>query len=268
MAEHAPDLIAIHNSFAATEFGQRLASKVRYERYKPLEVPNDRWVKLLGADVNNLTHLTLTYGLARAFAATTERLRPGELTRHEQVVLQVAALIHDWAEAIVGDISFGDKTTAHEVVEKSAFAANLAKFYQGNQADLIEEARSEVIFDHDSRLGRMFNSIERVGYMRIALRAQDRIKHHEVGNCEPGLRWLVADVLLNQIPTLAEHSAEYPAVRQYVFNQRLAITAAFGATAARPEIFESYGSDRDVRQRDFVSSYDLWLPWAGSASAA
>ncbi len=64
------DFLDIHLSFAETIHGQKLAENVRYERYKPDDVTNQRWVELLGADVNNLTHLTLTYGLTRSLSIT------------------------------------------------------------------------------------------------------------------------------------------------------------------------------------------------------
>lgn len=41
--EVSPDFISIHRSFAATELGEILASRVRYEPYKPAEVNNFPW---------------------------------------------------------------------------------------------------------------------------------------------------------------------------------------------------------------------------------
>jgi len=66
----------------------------------------------LGADVNNLTHLTLTYGLARSFVLHQEEADPNFLTNQEKETLLTAALIHDWAEAIVGDLSWMKKLSS------------------------------------------------------------------------------------------------------------------------------------------------------------
>lgn len=263
--EHAPPtrLIEIHEEFKKTDFGKTLADRVRYERYKPADVSNERWVDLLGADVNNLTHLTLTYGLAQDFIRASEILSPNFLTDEDEQLLQVAALIHDWAESIVGDISFGDKTANDELEEQAAFEANLASFYNGDTT-LINRARTEVVFDHtgESKLGRAFNAIERVGYLRTALRAGSHIVRGDAPDCEEGLRWLIADVLSQQPEPLIAYANTLPPIRQYLINQSDQISQMFGIVAGDDGIFESYPQEQRVTKRaQFKQSYYAWRSW-------
>lgn len=258
-----PRLIEIHEKFEQTDFGKTLAGRVRYDRYKPKDVSNERWVELLGADVNNLTHLTLTYGLAQDFIHTAQTLQPDFLSSEDEQLLQVAALIHDWAESIVGDISFGDKTANDEVEEQAAFEANLASFYKGDLT-LINKARTEIVFDHTgkNKLGKVFNAIERVGYLRTALRAGDHIVCGDVMDCDDGLRWLVADVLSQQPKSLIAYAETLQPVRQYLANQQDKISLMFEIVATSDDVFANYPPDqREAKRRQFSESLQAWLQY-------
>ena len=258
-----PRLIEIHEKFEQTDFGKTLAGRVRYDRYKPKDVSNERWVELLGADVNNLTHLTLTYGLAQDFIHTAQTLQPDFLSSEDEQLLQVAALIHDWAESIVGDISFGDKTANDEVEEQAAFEANLASFYKGDLT-LINKARTEIVFDHTgkNKLGKVFNAIERVGYLRTALRAGDHIVCGDAMDCDDGLRWLVADVLSQQPKSLIAYAETLQPVRQYLANQQDKISLMFEIVATSDDVFANYPPDqRDAKRLQFSESLQAWLQY-------
>lgn len=267
MERNSGRLMDIHEDFEKTEFGKVLAGRVRYERYKPASVTNERWVELLGADVNNLTHLTLTYGLTQDFIRTTERLQPGYLAEEDEQTLQVAALIHDWAESIVGDISYGDKTPADEVEEQLIFEAHVVEFYGGGAMDLIDRARKEIVFDHagESKLGGAFNAIERVGYLRTALRASDHVIAHDAPDCEHGLRWIVADVLSQQPTPLQNHAESLKAVKQYLLREQERISIAYELVANDYSVFDNYPSEqRDIKRRQFEQSYISWIAWLNS----
>ena len=258
-----PRLIEIHEKFEQTDFGKTLAGRVRYDRYKPKDVSNERWVELLGADVNNLTHLTLTYGLAQDFIRTAQTLQPDFLSSEDEQLLQVAALIHDWAESIVGDISFGDKTANDEIEEQAAFEANLASFYKSDLT-LINKARTEIVFDHTgkNKLGKVFNAIERVGYLRTALRAGDHIIRGDAMDCDDGLRWLVADVLSQQPKSLIAYAETLQPVGQYLVNQQDKISLMFEIVATSDDVFANYPPDqREAKRRQFSESLQAWLQY-------
>jgi hypothetical protein len=260
--EKRSGFIAIHQSFAETELGATLADRIRYEKYKPAEVSNERWEDLLGADVNNLAHMPLTYGLTRSMIRNLQDTQPGFLNDHEEEVLQVTALIHDQAEAIVGDINYNDKTPEDEVEEMHHLSAILDEHYEGDTSDIkhiILEA-AEVMKSPDSKLGHVFNTIERIGYMRTALRAAEHVKRGAAPDCEEELRWMTADVLGNHTVTLMERADDYIPVRIYLGNQAHVIDEAFSIVT--PEVFTNYPPEqRQSKELAHHSAYAAWRQW-------
>jgi hypothetical protein len=263
MQEEASRLFDIHTAFAETEYGHLLASRVRYEKYKPGDMSNEHWVKLLGADVNNLTHLSLTYGLTRSLITHLEQEQPQLLSKDEENILQTAALIHDWAESIVGDISFGDKTAADETEEQRQLSMNLQHFFNGESKEAeayVDIAMAEVIFTPESKLGRIFNAIERAGYLRTALRASRHVVEGTAPECREGLEWLIADVLSNQPIKLMEYAAELQPIKNFLINQQAVISEAFELVS--PYTFINYGSVRQAyKEAEFADQKTAWERW-------
>ncbi len=207
----------LHRTFSGSEYGQELGKNVRYERYKPDSVSNKEWVELLGRDVSNLEHLRLTYDLTVAFVRHSEEHQPDLLDDTDKAALLLAGVSHDWGEALTGDISYGDKTLDDDEKERIAFAKVASDLFP---ADVDRFRRvQEVAFDHNGdgdRLGRIFSTIECLGYMRTALTAVDRL---DLGDdsvqpveLQEGLEWLITDVLLNTTQKLVAQTKEYSAV--------------------------------------------------------
>lgn len=260
MSERATShLLDIHEYFAATKYGRDLSAQVRYNKYKPTEISNKQWVELLGPDVNNLTHMTFTFELAGDFVADLRLVQPGMLTEDEAELLLVAALIHDWAESVKGDISYGDKTLTDEQEEAAIFEALLPEFYQGDAYALVDQAR-EVVFDHDgvTKLGKMFNAVERLGYIHTTLCAVEHIFVGDTPECESNFTWLVADVLSLQTEALLSYSRDYAPVKNYLDKRRDLISQAFDLIDAHREIFEKYGERQNQRLEAFKQSARLW----------
>jgi len=268
--ESQPNLMNIHRSFAGTDLGQTLADQVRYDRYKPEAVSNERWVQLLGADVNNLTHMPLTWGLTMSFVSRINAQQPDLLNTHEGQVLQAAALIHDWAEAIVGDITFSEKTSEQETEEHSQLIAILEQFSGETTQDiwgLVDEAAHSVVFSHEGKLGHMFNTIERVGYLRTALRASQHVRAGSAPDCENGLMWIVADVFGNQPITLMDRAADYEPVSDYLRHQSEAIAQAFDIV--HPDIFSCYPVQQQAPKYEaFYAAQIAWAEWSTNFPAA
>jgi hypothetical protein len=234
-AAPAIDYLGIHDSFAETEHGITLAACVRWNKYKPVEISNQRWVELLGPDANNLDHLVDTYNLTSDFIARTDCLQPGLLAPRDKAVLKISAITHDWGESIKPDINYFDKTDADEIEEQQIFFDNLANFYTGGDTDvqeLITEALETVIFDRESRLGGMFNVIERIGYMRTGLRAAEHVREATAPDCADHLRWLAACVLSSDHAThLIRNSRQLQAAQHFLVLREVDITDAFEASA-------------------------------------
>ncbi len=262
--ERQPQLMDIHRAFSETEFGQTLADQVRYDRYKPADVTNERWVELLGADVGNLTHLPLTFGLTRDFITQLRQSQPGFLDEGEESVLQTAALIHDWAEAVVGDITYSDKSDEDEVEERNQLAGIIDKLEDNSPElrELIDRALEEVVFTPDTKLGQVFNTVERVGYVRTALRASQHVLESSAPDCEEGLRWIVADVFGNHPEALIERSFVYAPVKKYLLAKKDEISLAFRIVG--PETFENYPTEDQRKLKEYLfyksrGKFHAWL---------
>jgi len=216
--EYAP-YAAIHTHFSATPHGVALANAVRYERYKPEDTDNREWTKRLGPDVNNLGHMWETLSLAARFIEATDALAPHTYTSEQKDLLLTAAVTHDWAEAVVGDITYSQKTTADAQKEDAAFA-NMLDDYNGPARTTIARACAEIIFNDDFKqpLPAAFNAVERIGYMQTALRAMHSTVHDQSTTPElrVGMHWLAADVVKNQISPLMAYAAWQPATKQYL----------------------------------------------------
>ncbi|MBD3363321.1 hypothetical protein GF362_06410 [Candidatus Dojkabacteria bacterium] len=237
----------IHEAFASTKYGEILAGNIRYERFKPLHISPQEWYTLLGDDVNNLTHLTYTFNLAHDFLTTNNDalqqntngyLEKSIFNQDEEQKLLLSALIHDWGEAVVGDIPFDIKTEEDEELEFHAFDQIIHEINEQTSINLdsnfIKETLLEVVFGMDSKLSKAFNAIERLGYLTTGIKAW--FKSTEIQEDDPilsqNLEQLANNVLLNQIPTLIEYASIYPAVHKYLTSHEESISQAFLSSSA------------------------------------
>ncbi len=261
--EQAVNPYALYSAFRETEYGHRLSGFVRYERYKPDATTNTDWEQLLGPDVNNLKHNVLTLGLTDDFIRTMDRFHPGELAEHDKVLLRVGAASHDWGEAIVGDITDSHKTKEGQQREKEAFLHIVTSTMSGvSGADMVIEAANEVVFDQkNARLGRMFNIVERVGYMRTALRAHACLEFVDDAELRDGLRWLTLDVLGNHTRALVEYSAWLRPPGLYLEAAAEQIDSAFAAIEG--DVYDRYAPEEvDAKQEQVEVGRASWHAWA------
>jgi hypothetical protein len=261
--EDETNLMDIHTAFSETEYGQTLAAQVRYDRYKPADVSNERWVELLGPDVNNLTHLPLTYALTQGMIRQMEIQQPGFINEEEAELLKTAALIHDWAEALVGDTTYSDKTNQHEEEEKVEFANILSSLEHDEAAELsklIARAADEVVFSPDTKLGKIFNTVERIGYVRTAVRAGKQVMEGTAPECREGLEWLIADVMGNHIEVLIDRIKTHLPAYAFLSAQSDEILDAFAIVDS--EVFMHYSEDQQEPKRQaFYQTKALFKAW-------
>ena len=286
----------IHCAFAKTPMGQELASKARYDRYRPDFIPPAEWERLLGRDVNNLKHMPLTYELAQVFLRgmmatdppTDERnpimTEPHNLAHFHHATPQNAgksdhwanvrfspqeiqtilltAIVHDWAEADpdLGDITYDLKLDVHEKKESQILILMLRKqlgeILSPETLDLVHKTA----FDKTGKLGEAFNAIERLGYLRTALNAW---QEHEIDNpyrpdeLTDCLAWLCSNVLANQIPALLKLFPHYDGVRRALDTAFSLIDEAFHAIP--DNIFDRYPeSERETQRNKFLSARMAW----------
>ena len=245
----------INRRLSSTEHGQKLARKTRYKIYNLLEIPSEKWVKDLGVDTNNLKHMPLTYGLGRVFIKYSKE---GEYSLADQENLLLACGTHDIAEAITEDITFNAKTKIDEEIEIGLLHQMTTDIFSDvpGLKDRLSIVIETIIKDSNSRLGKPFNAIERLGYLRTGLRAFE-ISPTKKGKQKTGLKWLTTDVLLNQIPPLIEYSKIYPPVSLYLESQKDSISKAFETLPK--SVFKYYPKeDRIKRKQMYQSAKETW----------
>jgi hypothetical protein len=263
---------SIQEKFSSSPYGPSLAGIIRYDRYRSLLASKEEWGDWLGADVNGLKHGHLTYMLTRSFL--TDCAQPpscwgkkvpseAQFSFEEQEILLLAGLCHDWGEAISGDVSYALKTTADKEAELKAQAEIIGKLFLNDQSQIFLAKLNqafEITNNCDSKLGRAFNAIERLGYLRTGLLAQKRGKRAETeGKIElsQNLQWLAVDVLINQTPALLKYAAFYPPVLKYLTDMRSLISAAFKEAA--DSAFENYGEEKESKKARLEEAKEGWF---------
>lgn len=262
----------IYNLFSNSGYGEILNQQVRYGRYKPDEIGNTQWENLLGVDVNNLKHLSLTYGLTRSFLDycaspslfwTKEVPFAAQFSETDEQILLLAAVSHDWAEAVVGDKMFDLKTDQEEQTEGKTQEEIMFEFFNpGESLAVMIKAAGAIIKDKSSKLGQAFNTIERLGYLRTGLRAWQRTKEITTDNAQDlvnHLLWLANNVFLNQIPKLLEYSEIYPPVWLYLSNMKTVISQVF--TEIPDNSFSMYDQPKEGEEKKsrFEAAKQLWF---------
>ncbi len=200
----------------------QLSTTLRYDRFRTTESP-DQWRFLLGPDVILLTHPKVVAHIAEEFLA----YEGATLTAEEEALLSIAPWVHDLGELIIngdgiGDISFDQKTDAHETKELAVFTSVLTAIPDGDKKSAIERSYREIVMDRGSRLGKMFNAVERIGYLQTAIRAYEGVEGQRIQNW----KGLVGNVLSNQIIPMLAYCSEFPYVTNILFEENRQIIRA------------------------------------------
>lgn len=247
--------------FADSKYGAKLKGELRYDRYRPPALPKDEWQKLLGADVNNLKHLDLTYGLARQFLIHLQNSGKEKLSGEERETILLAAIIHDWGEAIIGDITYEKKTRSDEENEYRQIAGIINDIFLKDHPQLASQlngALSRVIIEEGSKLGKIFGAIERVGFYRTALKAwQDSQNAFGDADLKLRLEWLTQNVFSNITTDMTADAEAYPPVDTFLEKNGEIINWAFQNMPS--DIYEFYPpEEKERRVKEFQRAKQAW----------
>jgi hypothetical protein len=136
----------------------------------------------LGDDVHPVEHMQHTHdAITQPFVIAQAH----ELTPREVVVMRLGTFLHDMGECthpqlanhgeLIGDTAYGEKLDGEETNEQRLRRHIVQELWPEVPADLLVEI-DEMIMDPDSKLGHMFNTIERLGYLETGLNAAKVIK--------------------------------------------------------------------------------------------
>ncbi len=257
----------IHRAFAETPMGKALDTKPRYDRYKPESIPPPEWERLLGRDVNNLKHMPLTFELAQSFVknmTTTDTPTDGSDVRFSASEIQIillTAIVHDWAEAdpSLGDISYDLKLDEHEKKESQILILMLRNQLGGILSLETLDTVHKTATDKTGKLGEAFNAIERIGYLKTALKAwqEQEVDNPYRSTDSDSLAWLCSNVLANQIPALLKLLPRYEGVRRALDASSPIINRAFENIT--DSIFNHYPeADREAQRKKYLDAKKAW----------
>lgn len=247
--------------FADSKYGRKLKGELRYDRYRPQALPKEEWQKLLGADVNNLKHLDVTYGLARQFLIYLQNSDKEKLTDEEQETILLAAIIHDWGEAIIGDITYEKKTRSDEENEYRQIACIINDIFIKDHPQLakrLNDALRQAVIGEGSKLGKIFGAIERVGFYRTAIKAwQESRNDSRDADLKSRLQWLTQNVFSNVTTDMVADAKAYPSVNTFLEKNREMINQAFNNMPS--EIYEFYPpEEKKLRVKEFQRAKQAW----------
>ena len=212
--------------FFEPDLRAQLTSKVRYERYMVNE-SQEYFANLLGPDVRFVSHPGVTFNITKDFV-TSQNKSDNPLSETEISQLLTTALVHDWGELKLGaeghgDITFEDHLESHESAERIIFQRISERIPITEDRSTVREVNENIAQNRESKLGRIFNVIERIGYLKTAFRAFIGVKGERIKN------WagLTGNVLSNQIIPLLQYEKDYPYVKEILSANKGTISDAF-----------------------------------------
>lgn len=248
------DFLEVNHVFGQTAYGQTLKRNVRWDRFQPPGCSNSEWEKLLGSDANNYRHLLLSFGIMKSFLGRLVQDKSVPLSPHDLEILLLTPLVHDWAEAIVGDINLEYKTASHEKKERTILKRQMEEVVPQLLSNETRAEVLDVVFDQKSRLGSLFNITEKIGYFRTAMNAWKRIKN---GGSHHSLNALITNVFGFNLPKLTELSGEFQPVKVFLEFHNSAINQVLDHYSDYDfDFYPEY--ERQPCREKFIKATDAW----------
>jgi rfaE bifunctional protein nucleotidyltransferase chain/domain len=245
--------------FSNSEFGQSLAGAPRWDMQRPSHITPEQWIHLLGRDADNLQHMKLSYDITNLFIHYDDGSL--NLSEEEKDLLRLAAITHDWGESYNdetktgGDVNYELKTDTQAFEELVTYRKVFSEILSSQDVKtkyIIEST----IFKRDSKLGLIFNAVERLGYIRTAMIAFEKSKGIDDDILKSHLQWLTAGTLSNQIISLMEYSADYTPVKKYLEFISPSIDEAYQTIDAT--IFPNHDQPQIEKQNLYNQSKVAW----------
>ncbi|MFA5135870.1 MAG: HD domain-containing protein [Patescibacteria group bacterium] len=235
---------------------KQLENSLRYERFVVDETVQD-WRMLLGDDVIALTHPYRTAKVAEK-CIKSDMENHLKLSKKEQLLLYTACYVHDFGELFighegVGDITFEKHNSDHMNIEKDIFSKLLATLADNPQKSLIKSAYYDVVMKKTTKVGAVFDIVERIGYLETGLRAFVGVAGKRIKNW----KGLTGNVLSNQIKPLLAYSEKYPFIGRLLKKYQKTITSAFKETISG-DVPQDKNNEKSFDSQKLQMNYESW----------
>ncbi|HVS78933.1 MAG TPA: hypothetical protein VHD84_01425 [Candidatus Saccharimonadales bacterium] len=288
-------VVRLQQIFSETSAGRHLADMPRFQTFfQPEGYANEDWMKLLGAQGNDLRHgeYTVHTGEILLDEQPSLGLSP-DIQQVERFLFSFTNLTHDWGEAhpMVGDVAFGAEkkqrskerfmrsNLARQVLSEGCAEAGLAPMGAMRQAiDEIIEWSDRLSFkeynldqlsqtmDPEFYYLHLYRANKYLGHFSVALRA-GRIVHEMADNRTElisNLKYLNALVACNDVGVLLQYSGIFPGIDRFLRSYQPEVDEALDNAS---NIFTN-GIPRDNQELP-LSLGELkqkWLEYCGRSS--
>lgn len=257
------EYLDLYTKFAASDAGKRLAGQPRFSKYRPEHILPGEWVATLGPYADLLRVAEAAYADAKEFLTGLPNEGPNSLDTNEQHLVLLAAITSPWTKVDGGDVDYESHNSQDETRERDSYRQIYQKLVGDNEKTLALLVAT--LFDNDSKTGRVYSAVKRVGYIKVAAKALEISGDTKDPLLKSHLQWMAAGVLSNQTHKATEYAKLYPPMQSFVSKNRSAISSMF--TLIPAEIFTRHGQTENQRRELYLRAKADWDAQASDSSS-
>ncbi len=249
----------IYKALLQTKAAQSLRETTRYQPFRHSDESPAYWRKVLGPSGITLSHLKQVYMLTRKLLQHEVRVHPRRFSRADQEMLLIAALVHDFGEAILDEQSVGDipaplKGAEHDRREKKVFRQVLALLaLKAPLKKKIWTSYLNACHNKKPHLHQFFHLIEHIDYLDTGIRVYENTKKRRLP-IRRGAH-LIGQILTFSIPLLVNYSKNlYPSTHAFLRKRQRTISSMFHETKSEYLRAEK----KRIVISGFESAYEAW----------
>jgi 5'-deoxynucleotidase YfbR-like HD superfamily hydrolase len=221
-------LIEFEALLSETTYAQILKGRPRFDYFRPISVTPEEWINMLGPDVDNYLHGQYTLGIAREFFK-----RDGRYNTSDSSIVQLTCLDHDMPEAITGDKRKPDMTPEDDRIQAEILCDILDELLPQvlgrTRTNEITRETVNILLDKESKLGKTFEAIERIGYAETALKAwkikkQGNVKKFGIDTLNTSMGRLSHAVFTSQTYIMVDYAKQFPYMKDFLIQNAQDIT--------------------------------------------
>jgi len=211
----------IYKALRHTPAGKSLRANLRYSPFRHNTEDAKHWLEMLGPSAVTYSHMKHVYKITKKALELEQKISNKRFGPIEQETLLLAALSHDFGEAILDDKSVGDipapkKDPKHEKTEQLVFKQVLKSLKLDPKLKLkMWKCYRDVCHNKSSRLYKFFHLIEHIDYMDTGIRVCRNISSGK--NKLKQSRYLIGQILTFSIPLLVDDKKNnYDSTRSFI----------------------------------------------------
>lgn len=171
-AQDHPFLSYLHTAFGASYASELQAMRPRFapRHDKDKKISNGRIIDLFGIDCDHQKHPIKQLHILQQIISTDRSSTKIVVDNNTYSDLCITSVVHDMAEALVGDIAYGDKSRNDEIDELNKLEIVLGRIARRDAGWILGRVLP-VLSKENMRAAEIFDISERVGYFETGINA-------------------------------------------------------------------------------------------------